>query len=230
MHLHIPNVLTREEVAELRRLLSDSAWSNGRITAGTQSANVKNNEQLDEASYASRAARSLVLQALSRSATLLAAALPKKIFPPLFNRYSGNTNAFGNHIDNAVRTYSATGQNVRTDLSATLFLSAPDSYEGGELMIEHAASTAAPARIKFPAGDMVLYAGTTVHRVLPVTRGARLASFFWIESMVRDRARRELLYELDMSIIALRASHGDTDTAVRLTGTYHNLMRMWAET
>ena len=154
-------------------------------------------------------------------------ALPKKIFPPLFNRYDGTANAFGNHIDNSVRTWAATGAHVRTDLSATLFLSDPDEYDGGELVIEDTFGTQA---IKLAAGDMILYPSSSVHRVEAVTRGTRLASFFWIESMVRDDAQRRLLFDMDMAILALRESAGDSETSVKLTGCYHNLMRMWAST
>ncbi len=230
MHLHVPAILNAAELAEIRRIIDAADWADGGMTAGTQSALVKNNRQLPESGDAARTARSMVLQALSRSAMLLAAALPKKIYPPLFNRYEGNANAFGNHIDNAVRTFAATGGNVRTDLSATLFLCAPTDYEGGELVIETAASSAAPAHVKLAAGDLVLYPGTTVHRVLPVTRGIRTACFFWIESMVRDAAQRALLYDLDMTIMRMRESRGDSEESVRLTGTYHNLLRMWVET
>jgi PKHD-type hydroxylase len=151
--------------------------------------------------------------------------LPRRIFPPLFNRYGGTANAFGNHVDNSVRTFATTGESVRTDLSATLFLAEPHEYDGGELVIEHGFGE---ERVKLPAGDMVLYPSSSVHRVEPVTRGARVASFFWIESMVRGDAERRALYELDLSVMALRESIGDTAEVVRLTSVYHNLLRMWA--
>jgi PKHD-type hydroxylase len=172
------------------------------------------------------AARAIVLEGLERHPLFFAAALPKRIFPPLFNRYEGAANAFGNHIDNAVRTVSGTGQRVRTDLSATLFLSDPADYDGGELVIE---DTFGPRSVKLAAGDLILYPSTSVHRVAPVTRGARLASFFWIESMVRDDGCRRLLYDLDMAILDLRQTYGEIAPAVSLTGSYHNLLRRWAD-
>ncbi|MDP5008672.1 MAG: Fe2+-dependent dioxygenase, partial [Glaciimonas sp.] len=154
-------------------------------------------------------------------------ALPKKIFPPLFNRYDGAANAFGNHIDNAIRHSPAINAWIRTDLSATLFLSEPDDYDGGELMIE---DTYGKQSIKLPAGDLILYPSSSIHRVAPVTRGMRMASFFWIESMVRDDAQPRLLFDLDMSILSLRETYGEIEQAIQLTGSYHNLLRMWAET
>jgi len=166
-----------------------------------------------------------VLEALSRNPAFFSAALPKRIYPPLFNRYGGTANAFGNHVDNAVRTHPATAQHVRTDMSFTLFLNDPAEYDGGELVIEDGMGGRA---IKLPAGHLILYPAYSVHRVEPVTRGARLACFSWLESMVREPQQRELLHELDMSIAALRSEHGETDAAVRLTSCYHNLMRMWA--
>ena len=226
MLLHLPGVLTRDAVGRCREILSTADWADGRITAGTQSEQTKMNRQVPDDAPASRAARALVLEALSRSALFFTAALPRRIFPPLFNRYEGAMNAFGDHIDNAVRTVAATGERIRTDLSATLFLSDPADYDGGELVIE---GVSGAQRIKLPAGDMVLYPSTTVHRVEPVTRGARVSSFFWIESMVREGERRRLLFDLDMAILGLRGSVGDTAEVVRLTGCYHNLLRMWAE-
>ncbi len=225
MLLHIPQVLSRDALDRCRGIVSAAEWVDGRLTAGTQSAKSKNNHQLPEDSEAARAARAIVLAGLERSALFFTAALPKRIFPPLFNRYEGEANAFGNHVDNAVRVVAATGERLRTDLSATLFLSDPAEYDGGELLIEDTFGT---QRVKLPAGDMVLYPSSSVHRVEPVTRGARIASFFWIESMVREDARRRLLFELDMAILQLRESAGDTPPVVRLTGCYHNLLRMWA--
>jgi PKHD-type hydroxylase len=198
----------------------------GRATAGTQSGQVKNNRQLPEDSEAAKQARAIVLEALGKSALFFTAALPKKIFPPLFNRYEGEHNAFGNHIDNAVRTLRGTNLHVRTDISGTLFLSAPEDYDGGELVVEDTYGTQS---VKLPAGDLILYPSSSVHRVQPVIRGARIASFFWIESMVREDERRRLLFDLDLSILALRQTLGDTDPVVRLTGCYHNLMRMWSD-
>jgi len=226
MLVQVQNVLTAEAVARCRALLAAAEWADGRITAGLQSAQVKNNLQLPDSAPASVAARAIVLDGLERHPLFLAAALPKRIFPPLFNRYEGAANAFGNHIDNAVRTVSATGQRVRTDLSATLFLSEPTEYDGGELVIE---DTFGPRSIKLAAGDLILYPSSSVHRVEPVTRGARIASFFWIESMVRDDGRRRLLYDLDMAILELRQTYGEIAPAVSLTGSYHNLLRRWAD-
>ncbi|MES2537161.1 MAG: Fe2+-dependent dioxygenase [Pseudomonadota bacterium] len=227
MLLRVPQVLQPEAVARCRAIIEAADWADGRITAGTQSGQVKNNRQLPEDAEASRAARAIVLDALGRSALFITGALPKKTFPPLFNRYDGAANAFGNHIDNAVRTSPISGAWVRTDLSATLFLSDPDEYEGGELVIEDSFGTQS---VKLPAGDLILYPASSVHRVEPVTSGTRLASFFWVESMVRDDAQRRVLFDLDMSILTLRGTDGDTDPVIRLTGCYHNLLRMWADT
>jgi PKHD-type hydroxylase len=227
MLLQIPDVLTGEQLARCRTLVAGADWADGRITAGTQSAQVKNNQQLPEDSAAAREARQLVLEGLAASALFMTAALPRKIYPPLFNRYAGAANAFGNHIDNAIRTFAPTAQHVRTDVSCTLFLAEPGEYEGGELVIE---DTFGSKQVKLPAGHMVLYPASSVHRVEPVTRGARLASFFWVESMVREDAQRRLLFDLDMSVLALRQQQGETPEAVKLTGVYHNLLRMWANT
>jgi PKHD-type hydroxylase len=236
MLLRIPQALKPEELAEVRRLVLGADWADGRITAGSQSATVKNNLQLPEDLHAAQQARHIVSVALARNPMFVTGALPKSVYPPLFNRYGGQTNAFGDHVDNAVRTHAATARHVRTDISCTLFLSDPASYDGGELVVQ---DTYGEQRIKFEAGDLVMYPGTSVHRVEPVTRGERLACFFWIESMVRLDAQRRLLYEMDMAITALRQKdldqrHGDATQAespevVRLTGCYHNLLRMWAE-
>jgi PKHD-type hydroxylase len=226
MLVHVPQVLTPEALARCRDILAPAPWADGRITAGTQSEKAKNNLQLPEASEAARAARAIVLEGLAASGLFFTAALPRRIFPPLFNRYEGSANAFGNHIDNAVRTHAASGLHVRTDLSATLFLAEPSEYDGGELVVEDLYGV---QRVKFAAGDMVLYPASSVHRVEPVTRGARLGAFFWIESMVRETERRRLLFDLDMAIFALRQTQGDSPEVVRLTGCYHNLMRMWAD-
>jgi PKHD-type hydroxylase len=226
MLLHIPEVLSREALDQARRITAGAAWTDGRITAGTQSEKNKNNLQIAADAPASLEAGKIVLDGLSKSALFFTAALPRHIFPPLFNCYRGTTNVFGNHVDNAVRTDRATGKHIRTDLSATLFLSHPSEYDGGELVIE---DTYGAKSVKLPAGDLILYPATSVHRVEPVTRGARVASFFWIESMVREDDRRRLLFDLDMSILGLRNSAGDTPEVVRLTACYHNLLRMWAD-
>jgi PKHD-type hydroxylase len=227
MLLQIPEVLTADGVQRVRAILAAAQWADGRITAGTQSAQVKNNLQLPEDAPASREARAIVLEGLQRNALFFTAALPKAIFSPLFNRYEGAANAFGNHVDNALRTVSATGMRLRTDLSATLFLSEPSEYDGGELVIEDTFGT---QQVKLPAGHLVLYPSSSLHRVQPVTRGARVASFFWVQSMVREPERRRLLFDMDMAILNLRTQYGEIAAAVALTGTYHNLLRMWAET
>lgn len=226
MLIEIPEVLSQTELLQVRALLSDAPWTDGLVTAGSQSAKVKNNWQLPEQSEQSHAAQAILLEALNRNALFLSAALPKRIFPPLFNRYSGERNTFGNHIDNAVRHCGQTGQRVRTDLSATLFLTDPNTYDGGELVIE---DTYGQHAVKLAGGDMVLYPGSSLHRVEPVTRGARVASFFWLESMVRETERRRLLFEMDMAILELRTTQGDNQATVNLTGCYHNLLRMWAD-
>ena len=226
MLIEIPELLSSETLHHCRDLLADAPWADGLITAGTQSAQVKNNRQLPEQSKHCQVLRTVIVDALNRNALFLSAALPKRIFPPLFNCYEGDHNAFGNHIDNAVRQCPISGQRVRTDLSATVFLSDPDSYDGGELVIE---DTYGRHAVKLAAGDMVLYPGSSLHRVEPVTRGTRLASFFWIESMIRETERRRLLFEMDMAILQVRTTQGDSEPAVNLTGCYHNLLRMWAE-
>lgn len=225
MLLHIPNVLNPEELSAIQKIMHEADWVDGKVTAGTQSEQVKNNLQLAEDSEAAESARKIVLKALSRNALFFSAVLPKKIYPPLFNQYRGGMN-FGNHIDNAVRTHAATGNHVRTDVSSTLFLSEPDSYEGGELVVE---DTYGQQIVKLPAGDMVVYPGTSLHHVRPVTQGARIASFFWTQSMIRDDAQRTLLFDMDAAISTLRQQHGDSAAVVRLTGNYHNLIRMWAD-
>ena len=219
-------LLNDDELREARRLLEGAAWVDGRATAGAQAAQAKRNEQLAPASEAARALQALVTRALERSPRFLAAALPRKLLPPQFNRYTGDSNFYASHVDNAIR-FADGGVRVRTDLSCTVFLADPDSYEGGELVI-HGSGT--PQHVKLPAGQAVLYPGTSVHEVTPVTRGARVASFFWIESMVRSPEQRRLLLELDDAITALRTEQGETPVAVALTGTYHNLLRMWADT
>ncbi len=226
MMLHVPQALSPEALTRIRKLIDPAPWTDGRITAGAQSAQVKNNLQLPEDSPAAREARLIVLDELGHSALFFSAALPKRIFPPLFNRYEGTTNAFGSHVDNAVRTFAANSEHVRTDLSATLFLSDPDDYDGGELVVQ---DTYGAHSVKLPAGDLILYPSSSLHRVEPVTRGARIASFFWIQSMIRDIERRRLLFEMDMAILELRQTQGETAPVVALVACYHNLMRMWAE-
>lgn len=228
MLIHIPAVLNAEQRKEARQLLATAPWSDGRATAGAQAAQAKNNEQLPADSPAARTLQALVLRALDRQPTLFSAALPKRVFPPSFNRYSGSANFYGDHVDSAVRFAGESGQKVRTDLSCTLFLSDPAEYDGGELVIQDGLT---PQRIKLPAGDMVVYPGTTVHQVTPVTRGERLACFFWIESMVRSNEQRQLLFNMDTHLMQLRSEMGETHPAVvGLTGTYHNLLRLWADT
>jgi PKHD-type hydroxylase len=228
MLLHVKQVLNADELREARAILARAPWGDGRVTAGVQSAQMKNNEQLPQDGAETKALQRIVLGGLNRHATFFSAALPKRVFPPLFNRYGGASNSFGDHVDNAVRFIPGTaGERVRTDVSCTLFLSDPDAYDGGELAVD---DTFGAQRIKLPAGDMVLYPGTSVHRVEPVTRGHRVASFFWIESMVRSDDARRLLFEMDTHLMRLRTSVGETDPAViGLTGTYHNLLRMWAD-
>ncbi|QPF76062.1 Fe2+-dependent dioxygenase [Roseateles sp. DAIF2] len=227
MLLKIEQVLTPEALARAQALLREAAWEDGRQTAGSQAARVKNNEQLNPAGAEAQALQQLVLQALERHPIFFSAALPKRVLPPMFNRYGGGANAYGPHVDQAVRYLPGGQQRVRTDISCTLFLADPADYYGGELVVQ---DTFGEQRVKLAAGDMILYPGTSVHQVAPVTRGARLASFFWIESMVRSDEQRRLLFEMDMSLMRLRAEHGESEATVQLTGTYHNLLRMWADT
>lgn len=227
MMLAIPDLLDKHGVARLRTIVDSGEWRDGNATSGPQSALAKRNRQLPEDGAAAREAGKLVLEALGRSPLFIAAALPLKIFPPLFNRYEGGE-AFGAHIDNAVRIHRASEFRVRTDLSATLFLEAPDAYEGGELVIEDNLGAQA---VKLPAGHLLLYPASSLHRVEPVTRGARVAGFFWVQSMVRDDGARTILFDLDRAIQAVAADRGQDDREViRLTGVYHNLLRRWADT
>lgn len=230
MFLHLKNILTSQEVETARALLGDKApWVDGRSSAGGQALAHKRNEQLAQDSPEAQQLRALVLAALQRDALFFSAALPKKIFNPLFNRYSGDSNFYGNHVDGAVLRSRYPEQWVRSDLSCTVFLAEPHEYDGGELLIREAQGERERA-IKLPAGDMVLYPSSTVHQVAPVTRGARIASFFWIESMVRSLEQRQLLLDMDMDLLRLRSTIGETAPAVvGLTGTYHNLLRMWAD-
>lgn len=226
MLLQIPNVLTAELIARFRQALDTADWADGRITAGYQSAQAKHNQQLPEDTPVARQLSDEVLGALQRSALFVSAALPLKVFPPLFNRYTGG-HSFGSHVDNAIRQVPGTPHRVRTDLSATLFLSGPDEYDGGELVVEDTFGT---HEIKLPAGDLVLYPASSLHLVRPVTRGARVASFFWIQSMVRDDGERTLLYDLDRAVQQVHRDLPDSPSAVGLTGVYHNLLRRWADT
>lgn len=225
MLLRVPQVLNSDELQQVKTLLLQADWTDGKVTAGTQSAKVKRNLQLPETSEFAEQARQIVLKALSRNALFFSAALPKKIYPPLFNQYRDGMD-FGAHIDNAVRTHAISGVHVRTDISCTLFLEDPDEYEGGELVVE---DTYGQQVVKLPAGDMIVYPGTSLHHVRPVTRGARLACFFWVQSMIRDDAQRTLLFDMDAAIATLREQVGDNAAVIRLTGNYHNLIRMWSD-
>ena len=226
MLVKIENVLTEEEVAHCRSVLEGTQWVDGRVTAGAQSALAKHNLQVPEDAPQARALGDIVLRALGRSPGFNSAASPFRVFPPLFNRYDVGMK-FGAHVDNAIRFIAGPNIRVRTDLSATLFLTPPEDYEGGELVIQ---DTYGEQSVKFGSGDMVLYPASSLHRVEPVTRGSRWASFFWIQSMVKDDGARGLLYQLDQSIIKLRSELGDKHAAVlELTAIYHNLLRRWAE-
>jgi len=225
MLITIPDILNPEQVRHARRLLEESQWVDGRVTAGHQSARTKDNMQLPENHPVAEELGDVLLTALGQNALFIAAALPLKVFPPLFNRYAGGQ-SFGTHVDNAIRQISGTGHRIRTDLSATLFLAEPDEYEGGELVVE---DTYGVHNVKLPAGQLVLYPSTSLHHVRPVTRGARIGSFFWIQSMIREDSRRTLLFDLDVSIQRISRDLPDHPSAVSLTGVYHNLLRQWAE-
>jgi PKHD-type hydroxylase len=223
--LQIPDLLGAQELAHCKRALAEAQWVDGRVTAGHQSAQVKHNLQIAEDSPLARELGKIVLTAVSRNALFISAALPNRIFPPLFNCYEAG-HAFGTHVDNAIRVVGASGARVRTDVSATLFLSEPDDYEGGELVIE---DTYGAHSVKLPAGGLVLYPASSLHHVRPITRGRRIASFFWIQSMVRDDSQRALLFDLDTAIRGLGADQPAHPSLVQLTGVYHNLLRTWAE-
>jgi len=225
MLLQIPGVLTTEQVRQARTRLDAAEWIDGRVTAGHQSARAKDNEQLPEGHPAGREIGDAIVAALARTPLFRSAALPLHVFPPLFNRYSGGQ-SFGAHVDNAVRQVPATAHQLRTDLSATLFLSEPDEYDGGELVVE---DTFGVQSVKLAAGNLILYPASSLHHVRPVTRGARVSSFFWIQSMVRDDGQRTLLFDLDLSIQRLGADHPEHASVLQLTGVYHNLLRRWAE-
>jgi PKHD-type hydroxylase len=226
MLICVPNVLSKDDVADFRRIMDSCAWEDGRSTAGAQSAMVKKNEQLPPNSEIARQLGEAVIRALVANPLFVSAAIPKQIFPPLFNRY-GVGQHFGIHVDNAVRGDVLTGARIRTDLSVTLFLSEPDEYDGGELIVEDYYGS---HRVKLPAGHLVLYPATSLHAVTAVTRGVRVASFFWLQSMVRDGHARSLIFDLDTAIQGLVQRVGrDDPELVKLTGIYHNLIRCWAE-
>ncbi|MEY8880860.1 Fe2+-dependent dioxygenase [Donghicola sp. XS_ASV15] len=227
MLITIPQVLSKEEVAHCRGLLDAADWQDGKSTAGAQSAEVKKNQQLDPTSELAQKVGQFILQKLGQNPTFVSAALPNKILPPMFNRYaSGET--FGLHVDNAIRVNPLTQDRLRTDLSMTLFFAEPDEYDGGELYIEDYYGT---KEVKLPAGDMVLYPSTSLHEVRPVTRGARVSSFFWLQSMVRSDEHRRVLFDLDQTIQTLAMRNGaDDPEVVKLTGIYHNMIRIWVDT
>src|ERR1700723_3084889 len=225
MLITIPDILTVGEVAQARAELDAAGWVDGKVREGYQAQKVKDNLQLPEGHPVAVKLGQVVLDALARSALFMAAALPLRVFPPMFNRYMGGGH-FGTHVDTAIRANASTGQRIRTDVSATLFLSAPEEYEGGELHVE---DTYGVHSVKLPAGHMVLYPATSLHRVSPVTRGARVASFFWVQSMIRSDGDRTLLYDLDTSIQRLAVESPGNAIGVQLTGVYHNLLRRWVE-
>jgi PKHD-type hydroxylase len=226
MLVHIPNLLDAGQVRLLCEKLDHAGahWVDGRVTAGHQGAQVKHNQQLDERSTLARELGDIILEALERHPLFISAALPDMVYPPMFNRYEGGM-SFGNHVDGAVRLVPGSGVKLRTDLSATLFLTEPEAYDGGELLID---DTFGSHAIKLPAGDVIVYPASSLHRVNPVTRGVRTASFFWVQSMVRDDAQRTLLFDLDAAIQRLNASDADQPARIQLTGCYHNLLRMWS--
>lgn len=225
MLLVVPKVLTTEQLNRCREALAAADWIDGRATAGYQGAQVKQNRQLPENSPLAHELGDLILGALERNPLFISAALPKRVYPPMFNRYEGGGH-FGSHVDNALRLLPGSGVKIRTDISSTLFLAEPADYDGGELLIEDTYGTHS---VKLPAGDMVLYPSTSLHKVTPVTRGARVASFFWVQSMVRDDAQRTLLFDLDSAVQRLNATGADATARARLIGCYHNLLRMWSE-
>lgn len=227
MILHLRGVLSSAELATIHHELRRAQWQAGRESAGAQAASIKNNEQLSHDSATMVSIRQHVLAALDRHPEFFAATLPRRVFPPRVNRYGGENNFFGDHVDNAIRFAPDSGLRVRTDISCTLFLAEPSDYEGGELVVRESNTE---RHFKLPAGDAIIYPGTTLHRVAPVTSGYRIACFFWIESMVRENDRRQLLFDLDRTIVGLRNAYGDNEHSVALTGTYHNLLRQWCDT
>ena len=225
MIVHVPNVLNAEQLARCREIMKRASWIDGRVTAGHKSAHVKHNRQLAENSPEARELGDLIVAALERNPLFIMATLPLRVFPPLFNRYEGGE-SFGAHLDNSIRQIPGTLLRVRTDISATLFLSAPEDYEGGELVIDDIYGEHA---VKLPAGEMVVYPASSLHHVKPVTRGVRLASFFWVQSMVRDDGNRTLLFDLDMAINKVNQAMPNHGAVVELTNCYHNLLRRFAE-
>jgi PKHD-type hydroxylase len=225
MLLQIPEVLSTEQVEACRKVLEKADWVDGRITAGHQSARAKDNLQLPEDHEDAQRLQNIILYALESNPLFMSAALPLKVFPPLFNRYQ-NGQSFGNHVDNAIRQVKDTPHRVRTDLSATLFFSDPEEYDGGELVVE---DTYGVHSVKLPAGHVILYPASSLHHVRPVTRGARMASFFWIQSMVRDDGERTILFDLDLAIQRLSSDVPEHPSIVELTSLYHNLLRRWAD-
>jgi PKHD-type hydroxylase len=223
---HIPNVLSKEQVQYFRNEMDKIEWVNGKVTAGTLSATVKRNQQLPEDHPLTHHLSNIILEALGTHPLFLSAAIPLDIIPPLFNRYE-NQESFGFHVDNSIRRIRGTNERLRTDLSCTLFLSEPEEYEGGDLVVE---DTYGYHEVKLPAGDMILYPSTSLHEVTAITAGCRIASFFWVQSMVRDDAERHMLFNLDQTVQNLRMQLGDNhDEVIKLTNIYHNLMRKWAE-
>jgi len=225
MLIHIPDLLSKQQVAEFRAHLAQANWVDGRATVGVQGAQVKRNRQLSVDDPAARKLGEIILQSLYSNPVFMSAALPLRTVPPLFNAYEGGEH-YGLHVDGAIRLVPGSNLSIRTDVSSTLFLSEPDEYEGGELVIQ---DTYGSHEVKLPAGDLILYASTSLHKVEPVTRGARVCSFFWTQSMVRDAWQRNMLYELDANIQALREQVGDNEQVLGLTGHYHNLLRQWSQ-
>jgi PKHD-type hydroxylase len=225
MMVHIPEVLDREQIARCRAVMESAKWVDGRTTAGHQSSQVKYNLQLPENSPDAIDLGKMVMAALARNNLFVSAVLPKQVFPPLFNRYDAGM-VFGSHVDNAIREFPGTNRSLRTDVSATLFISEPEDYDGGELTVE---DTYGSHSVKLPAGDMIIYPGTSLHNVTPITRGSRIASFFWTQSLIRDASKRALMFDLDMSIVKLTQDHPKHPSVVQLTSIYHNLLRQWAE-
>ena len=225
MLITVPDILNAAEVIEARKLLDEAEWVDGKVTAGYQSAKAKDNQQIAEGNPIAEKLGRMILSALGRNQLFIATALPNQIFPPLFNRYTGGQ-SFGTHVDNAIRQVAGTPHRIRTDISATLFFASPEEYDGGELCVE---DTYGVQRVKLPAGHMVLYPATSLHHVRPVTRGARICSFFWVQSMIRDDVRRSILFDLDLGIQRLNHETPNHPAAVHFTGVYHNLLRQWAE-
>jgi PKHD-type hydroxylase len=226
MLVQIPQVLNQKQVQLMRQRLGESdSWVDGRVTAGHQGVAVKRNQQIAEGSLIANELGNLILEALESNPLFISTALPNNVYPPMFNRY-GESMQFGSHVDGAIRLIPGTGIKFRTDISATLFLSDPHEYDGGELLIEDAYGMRA---VKMYAGDMIVYPATSLHQVKPITRGERVASFFWIQSLIRDDSQRTLLYDLDRSIQHLTATNADEAARIQLTGCYHNLLRMWSE-